>query len=92
MPHPTKLPLSDPPPGYWFPAKSYGWGWGPPVKWQGWFVLIGFFGLQAFGIWHFKAQRNVGGLFIYLAVVTALLIVVVYIKGERPTKWRWGRE
>jgi hypothetical protein len=21
---------------FWFPAKKFGWGWGPPVKWQGW--------------------------------------------------------
>ncbi len=23
---------------YWFPAKTYGWGWGLPVTWQGWVV------------------------------------------------------
>jgi hypothetical protein len=27
-------------PKYWFPAKRYGWGWGPPVTWQGWAVLV----------------------------------------------------
>ena len=26
---------------YWFPAKRYGWGWGPPNNWQGWVVLAG---------------------------------------------------
>ncbi len=26
----------------WFPAVRYGWGWGPPVTWQGWLVLAGF--------------------------------------------------
>ena len=25
---------------YWFPAKRFGWGWGPPTTWQGWAVLI----------------------------------------------------
>ena len=24
----------------WFPAKRYGWGWGLPICWQGWIVLI----------------------------------------------------
>ena len=24
---------------YWFPAKSYGWGWGAPSTWQGWAVF-----------------------------------------------------
>jgi hypothetical protein len=23
----------------WFPAKRYGWGWGPPTTWQGWLLL-----------------------------------------------------
>ncbi|WP_269146578.1 hypothetical protein [Xanthomonas oryzae] len=23
---------------YWFPAKTYGWGWGLPTVWQGWLV------------------------------------------------------
>ncbi len=25
---------------YWFPAKTYGYGWGLPVAWQGWVALI----------------------------------------------------
>jgi hypothetical protein len=29
-----------PPSPYWFPAKSYGWGWGPPTCWQRWAVLV----------------------------------------------------
>lgn len=23
----------------WFPAKTVGFGWGPPRRWQGWVVL-----------------------------------------------------
>ena len=37
---------------YWFRAKKYGWGWGLPLKWQGWAVLIAFFALLAAGnVW-----------------------------------------
>ena len=25
----------------WFPAKTYGYGWGLPKVWQGWAVLLG---------------------------------------------------
>lgn len=25
---------------YWFPAKRYGWGWGPPATWQGWVTAV----------------------------------------------------
>jgi hypothetical protein len=77
---------------YWFPAKTYGWGWGLPVKWQGWLVFIGYFALQYLGIQHFKAQHNVKGLFVYLLLVTGLFILTVVLKGERPTGWRWGKK
>jgi len=60
------------------------------VKAQGWLVLVGYFVLQYLGIRHFRAQRDLRGLLIYLAIVTVLLIVVILIKGERPAKWRWG--
>ena len=26
----------------WFPAKKYGNGWGFPVTWQGWIVLLSY--------------------------------------------------
>jgi hypothetical protein len=29
----------------WFPAKKYGYGWGVPLKWQGWAALLGLLGL-----------------------------------------------
>ena len=25
----------------WFPAKTFGWGWGVPKTWQGWVALVG---------------------------------------------------
>jgi hypothetical protein len=27
-------------PQYWYAAKRYGWGWGPPTSWHGWVVLV----------------------------------------------------
>ncbi len=59
--------MTAPQPDFWFPAKSYGWGWGLPVKWQGWLVLLAYFALTFWGIRHFKAQRDVQSLLIYLA-------------------------
>jgi len=41
---------------YWFPAKRYGWGWGFPITWQGWLVLLGFFALVLFGIYLFPRE------------------------------------
>jgi len=73
---------------FWFPAKRYGWGWGLPVKWQGWVVVASYFALMYAGIHYFKAQDNVAGLLAYLAILTVVLIAIVVAKGERPTAWR----
>jgi asparagine N-glycosylation enzyme membrane subunit Stt3 len=79
-------------PTFWFPVKAYGWGWGLPVTWQGWVVLGVYFLLQYLGIRHIRPERNAQGLLIYLGVITLLLIAIVVIKGERPVRWRWGKE
>jgi hypothetical protein len=75
---------------YWFRAKKYGWGWGLPVKWQGWAVLIAFFALLAAGNILLVVLTHSPILFLgYLGVLTAALIGICYAKGE-PPKWRWG--
>ena len=78
-------------PTFWFPVKRYGWGWGLPVRGQGWLVLATYFGLHYLGIQYFKAQRDVRGLLIYLVGVTVVLIAIIVMKGERPAGWRWGK-
>jgi hypothetical protein len=27
---------------YWFRAQRYGWGWGLPLTWQGWIIVIAY--------------------------------------------------
>jgi len=76
-------------PKYWFAVKRYGWGWGMPVRWQGWAVLLGYLGLLYAGIYGLTPGR---GAAVYLLVLTALLVVVVVWKGERPVRWRWDGE
>ena len=76
---------------YWFRAKKYGWGWGLPLKWQGWAVLVGFFVLLAAGdLWLLTLTLNPVLFVGYLVVLTGALLGVCYAKGE-PPKWRWGR-
>jgi len=73
---------------YWFPAKRYGWGWGPPTMWQGWVVLIAWLALTAIAALLLIPVHIVGFLVLNLIMV-ALLIVICYAKGEPPA-WRWG--
>ena len=82
--------MTEPQSDFWFPAKSYGWGWGLPVKWQGWLVVIGYFGLTSLLLKQFKDQRDLQDFLVYFGAITVIFVVVVYMKGERPAKWRWG--
>jgi len=81
--------MSDDDRDIWFPAKRYGWGWGLPVAWQGWVVLLGYIVLLFIGTEEFLRTQN-RMFFAYLALVTIGLIVICYQKGEAP-RWRWGK-
>ena len=70
-------------PTYWFPAKRYGWGWGPPVRWQGWGVLVVYFASICLGIGCFDTRHNATGFFALLVAATIVLIAVIAWKGER---------
>ena len=74
----------------WFPAKRYGWGWGPPNCWQGWVVFAVWLALLAGGgVYLMPGQPE---LFVLYAIgLTIVLVIVCWIKGEKP-RWRWGRD
>ena len=72
---------------YWFRAKRHGWGWGLPLTWQGWMVLAVFFALLGAGM-HFL-PTNAFIFFGYVALLSGVLVVICWIKGE-PPRWRWG--
>ena len=74
---------------YWFPAKRYGWGWGPPLLWQGWVVIGGFFALLALGAMVLLPRLATGSFLAYTFVLVAVLIGVCWVTGE-PPRWRWG--
>ncbi|MGO9038496.1 MAG: hypothetical protein ACLPX1_07080 [Steroidobacteraceae bacterium] len=73
---------------YWFPAKRYGWGWGPPTKWQGWVVLIAWFVAIATAAALLMPAHGVAFLGFNLLMIL-LLLLICYAKGEPPA-WRWG--
>jgi hypothetical protein len=75
---------------YWFPAKSYGWGWGVPSCWQGWVVLVGYFILMAIGVLIVPPGPHPVLFMLYTMILSALLIIVCWLKGE-PPGWRWGK-
>lgn len=89
--------LKDNPKGYWFKRKLYGWGW-VPVRWQGWCVIFLYIllilGLMAAKEDAIPGNPDSGSNFLTFAlpiiVLTILLIIIAYKKGEKP-RWQWGK-
>jgi len=68
----------------WFPAKKYGIGWGLPVTWQGWFVLLLYVVFLIIGV-NMLTGTTTGIPFViaYLFILTALLVFICWKKGEK---------
>ena len=86
MTQPTPKPRNNRP--VWFPAKRYGWGWGPPVTWQGWLVMILWI-IIVIAVSPILALNNWLIFAAFILVMVILLIAICYAKGE-PPRWRWG--
>jgi lipoprotein signal peptidase len=76
----------------WFPAKNYGFGWGLPIKWQGWVVLLAYVLLITIGsvILSNSSKASIW-LLPYILFLTILLILICWKKGEKA-EWRWGNK
>jgi hypothetical protein len=72
--------MSEQQPEYWFPARRYGWGWGPPIRWQGWVVLISWLIAFVSAVGFFIARRRL----LHVAFASGMVIVfsiICYRKG-----------
>ncbi len=74
----------------WFPAKTYGYGWAPPVCWQGWVVIGVYVALLVTGAIWLLSKNAVESFVAYALGMSLALVVVCWLKGEKPA-WRWGR-
>jgi hypothetical protein len=72
---------------YWFPAKRYGWGWGPPISWQGWMVTLLWFAAVIGAIPLFDTRRHPLRYLGFVLGMIILLVAICYAKGE-PPRWR----
>jgi hypothetical protein len=87
-PPPAKLRVvTEPARRYWFPARRYGWGWGPPSSWQGWVFLIAWIAV-IFAVGRL-AHNHPGLSVLFVAAMIAVMFAVYLAKGE-PPRWRWG--
>jgi hypothetical protein len=68
---------------YWFPVRPArnGWGWGLPVVWEGWAVLLGYFAVLIGGI-ILLAPFGELAIIGYSLALGALLLAIFFWKGE----------
>ena len=73
----------------WFRPKSFGYGSGLPIAWQGW-VLLGFHITLIIGLTVAFGDRPLA---LLAAVITAALLPLpIYAaRTEGGMRWRWGR-
>lgn len=75
---------------YWFPARRYGWGWGLPVRWQGWLVYGAALLLLVSIFFVFPPAVDLVPFLIGTWSVILVLVAICSLKGE-PPRWRWGK-
>ncbi|SHL71893.1 hypothetical protein SAMN05428972_0871 [Rhodanobacter sp. OK091] len=73
---------------YWFPAKRYGWGWSFPARWQGWAVFVAYAASLVLLRHFLPPARDHALFFAGIAVSTAILLAVCWLKGEPPSSRR----
>lgn len=78
---------------FWFRAKRYGFGW-EPATWEGWVIMMLWTALVVGGFVVVDAHsHSISDTLLIVVpntlIVTAMLLVVCYLTGEKP-RWRWG--
>jgi hypothetical protein len=69
---------------YWFPRKRSGWGWGAPVAWQGWAVIVLYVLSALTGIATIHAHHGALAFIVYLIGLTIAFMAICWMKGEKP--------
>lgn len=78
---------------YWFKAKKYGWGWYPGT-WEGYLIILVYILYVTWRALEMGAMFDTASSAVFRYVFellppTVILIVICYLKGEKPG-WRWG--
>jgi len=76
---------------YWFPAKRYGWGWGPPSTWQGWLATVLWAVVLFVGMLRIPFHGRVVAESAFAVAMIGIYMLICYWKGE-PPRWRWGND
>jgi len=75
----------------WFPAKTYGYGWGLPCVWQGWVVMLAYVGLVIAASVFIPPSVHMKSWLVAMVGLSFMFCLVGWWKGEKPA-WRWGNK
>lgn len=74
--------MTDDDPKWWFPKKEFGFGWGPPTRWQGWITLLVFLIAMILGLPLIGPRFGRYGQLVVAGALTGGLLVILLWKGE----------
>lgn len=72
----------------WFAQKTFGYGSGLPIRWQGWAMIAVHIAIILAGLP--MAKTHPAGFAIYAALMVAIAMPIYAAKTEGGWKWRWG--
>ncbi|MDE2411787.1 MAG: hypothetical protein KGM18_08455 [Sphingomonadales bacterium] len=72
----------------WFAPKSFGYGAGLPIRWQGWAFLLGHVGVIMLGVLLF--HRNQTATIAWVMLIALLPMPLYAAKTRGGWHWRWG--
>jgi hypothetical protein len=70
----------------WFAPKSYGYGSGLPLCWQGWATIIVFMAATIGSALLLTGWRQI----VVVLVLATLLCIICAVKTKGGWRWRWG--
>lgn len=76
----------------WFRQKSYGYGAGLPIAWQGWVLMLSYVG-AVLGLALLAQEASgarVAGVIALIALLSTIFLLIVKKRTEGGWKWRWG--
>ena len=76
---------------HWFEPKSYGYGAGLPLAWQGWLLCLAYCAVVTLAAW-LLLERTIIGFVAIVVTATAAFLIVCASKTRGGWRWRWGEK
>ena len=80
--------------GAWFRQKTFGYGAGLPIAWQGWAVLIAYIAVAALAgyLWETGDEVYSAAGAVLFFVATLGLVLIARAKTRGGWRWRSGKD